>query len=188
VSVKVLQQRDFHLGFLALFYILFLSTKLDINKSTNFSGQPIIKQLLNLLLFDIISHTVKQHNSDKYYKLFKTYDYLVTMPYATLIGVSSLRELSIILLACEGRISHLNLKYFPKRSTLSDANNKRSSQVFTSIYYSLYSKYASFLSDSNPFSLPVKHLKIVDSTIITLFSDILQGFERNPITETKRRN
>jgi hypothetical protein len=90
------------------------------------------------------------------------------------------------LLACEGRISHLNLKYFPKRSTLSDANKKRSSQVFASIYYSLYSKYASFLSDSSPLSLPVKHLKIVDFTTISLFSDILKGVGRNPINGKKK--
>jgi len=156
------------------------------NKSTNFSGQPIIKQLLKLLPSDIISLTAKKHNSDRYYKRFKTYEHLVTMLYATLSGVSSLRELSTILLACEGRIGHLNLKHFPKRSTLSDANKNRSSSVFASIYYSLYRKYAPFLSDSSPLSLPVKHLKIVDSTTISLFSDILKGVGRNPINGKKK--
>lgn len=156
------------------------------NKSTNFSGQPIIKQLLKLLPSEIIDRTAKSHNSDRYYKRFKTYDHLVTMLYATLGGVSSLRELSTVLLACEGRIGHLNLKYFPKRSTLSDANKNRNSSVFASIYYSLYSKYASFLSDSSTLSLPVKHLKIVDSTTISLFSDILKGVGRNPINGRKK--
>jgi hypothetical protein len=156
------------------------------NKSTNFSGQPIIKQLLKLLPNDIIAQSAKRHNSDRYYKRFKTYDHLVTILYATLSGVSSLRELSTILLACEGRIGHLNLKHFPKRSTLSDANKNRSSSVFASIYYSLYSKYASFLSDSSPLYLPVKHLKIVDSTAISLFSYILKGVGRNPINGKKK--
>ena len=108
------------------------------------------------------------------------------MLYATLSGVSSLRELSTILLACEGRIGHLNLKYFPKRSTLSDANKKRSSDVFASIYYGLFNTYRSFLSDSSPLSLPVRHLKIVDSTTISLFSDILKGTGRNPINGKKK--
>lgn len=93
------------------------------NKSKNFSGQPIIKQLLKLISPDIITGSASQYNSDRYYKRFKTYDHLVTMLYATLSGVSSLRELSTILLACEGRIGHLNLKHFPKRSTLSDATS-----------------------------------------------------------------
>ncbi len=156
------------------------------NKSNNFSGQPIIKQLLKLLSPSIITRTVSRHNSDRYYKRFKTYDHLVTMLYATLSGVSSLRELSTILLACEGRIGHLNLKYFPRRSTLSDANKKRNSEVFASIYYSLLNEYRGFLSDSSSLSLPVKHLKIVDSSTISLFSDILKGVGRNPINGKKK--
>ncbi len=156
------------------------------NKSKNFSGQPIIKQLLKLVPHSLISRTAYRHKSDRYYKRFKTYDHLVTMLYATLSGVSSLRELSTILLACEGRIGHLNLKHFPKRSTLSDANKKRSAQVFANIYYSLFEQYRSFLSDSSPSSLPVRHLKIVDSSTISLFSDILRGVGRNPINGRKK--
>jgi len=59
------------------------------------------------------------------------------MIYDTLSGVSSLRELSEVMLVCEGRISHLNLKHFPKRSTLSDANKKRTRKVFGDIYTKL---------------------------------------------------
>lgn len=156
------------------------------NKSTHFSGAPVIKQLLKLLPVDIINRTAKKYNSDRYYKTFKTYDHLVTMLYATLSGVSSLRELSTILLACEGRIGHLRLKQFPKRSTLSDANKNRSSNVFSSIYYGLFEKYRHFLSDSSPMTLAIKHLKIVDSTTISLFSDILKGVGRNPINGKKK--
>jgi hypothetical protein len=108
------------------------------------------------------------------------------MLFATLSGVSSLRELSTILLACEGRISHLNLKHFPRRSTLSDANAKRGSEVFADIYSALFDRYRSFLSDSSPLSLPVRHLNIVDSTTISLFSDILKGVGRNPINGRRK--
>ncbi len=156
------------------------------SKSTHFSGHPIIKQLLKLLPYQIITRTVSDHNSDRYYKTFKTYDHLVTMLYATLSGVSSLRELSTVLLACEGRIGHLNLNCFPKRSTLSDANKNRNSAIFATIYFGLFQHYRSFLSDSSPLSLPVKHLKIVDSTTISLFSDILKGVGRNPINGKKK--
>jgi hypothetical protein len=78
------------------------------------------------------------------------------------------------------------LKHFPKRSTLSDANKKRSSKIFGEIYSILYKRYAGFLSDSNPLRLPVKKLKIVDSTTITLFSDILKGAGRNPLNGKKK--
>jgi len=130
------------------------------NKSTHFSGQPVIKQLLKLLPVNLVNRTASQFNSDRYYKHFKTYEHLVTMLYAGLSGVSSLRELSTILLACEGRIGHLNLKHFPKRSTLSDANANRCSAVFAHIYYCLFESYRSFLSDSSSSSLPIKHLML----------------------------
>lgn len=156
------------------------------NKSTHFSGHPIIKQLLNLIPGHIINRTVKTFDSDRYYKTCKTQEHLVSMLYASISGVSSLRELSTVMLACEGKLSHLGLTNFPKRSTLSDANTNRSCEVFASIYYALLDKYARFLSDSSSLRLPVKHLKIVDSTTISLFSDILKGVGRNPINGKKK--
>jgi hypothetical protein len=47
-------------------------------------------------------------------------------------------------------------------------------------------KYGRFLSDSSSLRLPVKHLKIVDSTTISLFSYILKGVGRNPISGRKK--
>ena len=156
------------------------------NKSTHFSGIPIIKQILKFIPQFDISRTAEQFNSDRYYKRFKTYDHLVTMLFATMSGVSSLRELSTVFLAFEGRINHLNLKHFPKRSTLSDANKKRTSEVFGAIYSKLFQRYAPFLSDSSKLKPPVKNLKIVDSTTISLFSDILKGVGRNSLTGKKK--
>lgn len=134
----------------------------------------------------MITRTAKKQMSDRYYKRFKTYDHLVTMIFATLSGSSSLREVSSIMLACEGKINHLGLRNYPKRSTLSDANKKRSSSVFAAIYQSIYNQYKHFLSDSSPRTLPVKDLKIVDSTTISLFSDILKGAGRNPLEGKKK--
>ncbi len=108
------------------------------------------------------------------------------MLFATMSDVSSLRELTTIFIAFERRINHLNLKHFPKRSTLSDANKKRSSEVFGTIYSKLFQRYAPFLSNSSKLKLPVKNLKIVDSTTISLFSDILKGVGRNPLTGKKK--
>ena len=156
------------------------------NKSKNFSGQPIISQVLKFIPASIIARTAKKQMSDRYYKRFKTYDHLVTMIFATLSGSSSLREVSSIMLACEGKINHLGLSSYPKRSTLSDANKKRSSSVFAAIYQSIYNQYKHFLSDSNPRTLPLKDLKIVDSSTISLFSDVLKGAGRNPLEGKKK--
>jgi hypothetical protein len=156
------------------------------NKSKNFSGQPIISQVLKFIPTSIIAQIAKKHMSDRYYKRFKTYDHLVTMIFATLSGSSSLREVSSIMLACEGKINHLGLSNYPKRSTLSDANKKRSSSVFAAIYQSIYNQYKHFLSDSNTRILPIQDLKIVDSSTISLFSDVLKGAGRNPLNGKKK--
>lgn len=156
------------------------------NKSTNFSGQPVISQVLKYISRSLITRTAKSHHGDRYYKRFKTYDHLVTMIFAALSGCSSQREVSSIMLACEGKINHLGLTWFPKRSTLSDANKNRPSTLFAALYGQLYDQYKQFLSDSSPGKLPVKDLKIVDSSTISLFSDILKGAGRNP-TEGKKK-
>ena len=156
------------------------------NKSKNFSGQPIISQVLKFIPSSLIARTAKKEMSDRYYKRFKTYDHLVTMIFASLSGSSSLREVSSIMLACEGKINHLGLSNYPKRSTLSDANKKRSSTVFAAIYHSIYNRYRHFLSDSNPRALSVQDLKIVDSSTIGLFSDVLKGVGRNPLAGRKK--
>jgi uncharacterized protein DUF4372/DDE family transposase len=156
------------------------------NKSKNFSGQPIIKQLLGFIDSKIIYRTAEKHKSDRYTKKFTTYEHLVTMIFTVISGCSSLREVTSIMLACEGKINHLGLKHFPKRSTLSDANKRRSSEVFADIYYQLYKRHKGFLSDSRIKEPAVKDLMIVDSSTITLFSDILKGVGRNPLTGKKK--
>lgn len=155
-------------------------------KSSKFSGIPIISQVINLLDRAQINRTAQENQSDRYYKRFKTIDHLTTMIYVVLSGCNSLREITSIMLACEGRINHLGLQRFPKRSTISDANRKRNSEVFSEIYFGLYRKYSKFISDSRIKNESIKGLKIVDSTTISLFSDILKGVGRNPINGTKK--
>lgn len=152
------------------------------NKSTNFSGKPIISQVLNFIPRDLIYRTAKEHNSDRYCKKFTTHDHLITMLYGVLSDCTSLRELSTALHGCGGKISHLGINYFPKRSTLSDANSRRNEKVFEQIYFELYKRYARFLSDS---STP-KNLFLVDSTTVSLFSSILKGVGSNNINGKKK--
>ena len=103
-----------------------------------------------------------------------------------LSGCNSLRDIAGIILACEGKINHLGLKYFPKRITISDANRKRNSLVFSDIYFGLYNKYRKIISDSRIKDAIIKKLLIVDSTTTSLFCDILKGVGRNPISGKKK--
>ena len=155
-------------------------------KNNKFSGKPIISQVLDLLDRSKINRTAQLRNSDRYYKRFKTMDHLITMIYVVLSGCNSLREITSIMLACEGRINHLGIQNFPKRSTISDANRKRRSEVFSDIYFGLLDKYRKIISDSRSKKHTFKNLKIVDSTTISLFSDILKGAGRNPLNGKKK--
>jgi len=156
------------------------------SKNNKNSGNPIISQILKFIDRVKVNRTAKENRSDRYSKKFKTIDHLITMLYVVLSGCNSLREIESIMLACEGRLNHLGINVFPKRSTLSDANRRRSSKVFSEIYFGLYYKYKKILTDSRKNDPLMKCLKIVDSTTISLFCDILQGVGRNPINGKKK--
>ena len=122
----------------------------------------------------MINQQAREYKSDYYCKRFTTFEHLVTMLYCVFNHCNSLREVSTGLLAWERRISHLGMKHYPRRSTISDANTRRSEAVFESIYFKLLGRYGDVLSDSRPNSR-AKRLYIFDSTTITLFHEILQG-------------
>lgn len=155
------------------------------NKNTKFSGKPVLSQVLDFIPKDLVYRTAKELNADRYYKKFTTHDHLITMLYGMLSGCTSLRELSTGLLGCGGKISHLGINYFPKRSTLSDANQRRSEHVFEKIYTRLYQYHRPLLSDSRAQSID-SNIFIVDSTTISLFGSVLKGVGRTPINGKKK--
>jgi len=55
------------------------------------------------------------------------------MLFATTSNTTSLRDVTNGLIGLEGKLQHLSLKRPPKRSTISDANKRRSYQVFEKI-------------------------------------------------------
>lgn len=116
----------------------------------------------------------RQGNHDKYYKSFDTHSHLVTMLYCALNKCTSSREVVSGLKACHNKLMHLGMIKAPGKSTLCDANKKRSYDVFGKIYESLLKKYAHFLPDSRCVKKEEK-LYIVDSTTISLFQEILKA-------------
>jgi hypothetical protein len=143
-------------------------------KNTHFFGQPIFSQLLSLVDKSIVSKVVSKNQSDRYYKSFDTWQHLVTMLYCSFSGATSLRELSTGLLAWQNRLIHIGIPKAPRRSTISDGNKQRPSEVFRSLYLSLFEKYRGFLPDSRLKMEVIQKLFIVDSTVISLFKDILK--------------
>jgi Domain of unknown function (DUF4372)/Transposase DDE domain len=150
------------------------------NKSATFSGNSVFGQLISLIPSRIISKNAKKHRSDRYTKRFTTWEHLITMLFCAGSNTTSLRDVVNGLRALEGKLTHLNLKNPPKRSTISDANKRRKPEVFESIYYALLERYKSVLSDSRFKNEFGKNLSIIDSTTIHLFKAILKCVGRKP--------
>lgn len=148
-------------------------------KDTHFIGQPVYVQLLNLVDRERIRKISLRGGHDRYVKKLDGYTHFVAFLFAVLMRFDTLRETVIGMMAEANKLQHLGVDYLVKRSTLSDANNRRSSQFFRDIYKHLYNRYRHVLSDSR-LSEVQKRLYIIDSTTITLFSTILKGAGRNP--------
>ncbi|GHV35127.1 hypothetical protein FACS1894178_4040 [Bacteroidia bacterium] len=80
----------------------------------------------------------------------------------------------------QGEIYTYNQTTIPFKSTLSDANKRRNSDVFEQIYYKLFKKYHYVISDSRFKDVINKQIEIFDSTTITLFQEILKCVGRKP--------
>jgi hypothetical protein len=152
-----------------------------------FVGQPIFKQIISLIDAVDIRSLILKHNSDRYYKAFKTRMHLVTMLFGILSRCDSMTEICEGLRALGGKLNHLGFAKAPAKSTACDGLRNRSSRFFEDLYFSLVKKYQSFLSDSRTFGLTFKEVLLIDSTTIRLFSDILKGVGRNPIGDGKKK-
>ena len=160
-------------------------------KNTNLSGQPIICQLLSFIPFEIIKECVGDHKSDYYYKTMSTYRQLVFILYGVISRCHSLRNLCKSLLFLEDKLCYLGIDKLPAISTLSDANIKRNSDVFGSIYHNLYKNYSRYLSDSYIRMFiggevdPTK-VEVFDSSTVSLFVDVFKGAGRNSLNGKKK--
>lgn len=154
-------------------------------KSTFFTGQPVFSQLLNLISRADVQKSVRAFASDHYCKKFRTGDHLVVMLYAIFNRCTSIREVITGVMACHSKLLHLGLNYTIRRSTLSDSNSRRTSDVFEDIYKRLYARYHRFLPDSHSNKFKGK-LYIIDSTTISLFQEVLKAAGRNPVSGKRK--
>ena len=159
-------------------------------KSSHFSGQPLYGQVIKLLDKSKILQFSQENGGERYIKRFNVWVHLTVMLYAVIMRFDSLREIIASLLAEARKLSHLGISFKIGRSTLADANKRRPEAVFEVIYRDLYGTYRHVLSsDSHSRKTPkwMKRLHIIDSTTITLFSNLLfKGVGRHPKTGKKK--
>ena len=159
-------------------------------KSTHFLGQPLYGQIIKLLDKPKILQISRGHGGERYTKRFDGWVHLVVMLYAVIMRFDSLREITTSLLAEARKLSHLGIHFKIGKSTLADANKRRPEAVFEEIYRQLYGTYRHVLSsDSRSRKEPVwmKRLQIIDSTTISLFSNLIfKGVGRHPKNGKKK--
>lgn len=148
-------------------------------KNTLSTGQPVFTQLLKLIPDSLLDELCLEHKTDRYCKRFKGKDHVITMLYATFQKCNSLQEVITGLQANGSRISHFGLKHTPRKSTFAEANIRTNEGFFSDLYHSLQKHYYKSLPDSRSASGHRKvgpdDFYIIDSTTITLFSDVMRG-------------
>lgn len=159
-------------------------------KSTHFLGQPLYGQIIKLLDKPKILQISRGYGGERYTKRFDGWVHLVVMLYAVIMRFDSLREITTSLLAEARKLSHLGIHFKIGKSTLADANKRRPEAIFEEIYRQLYGTYRHVLSsDSRSHKEPVwmKRLQIIDSTTISLFSNLIfKGVGRHPKNGKKK--
>jgi hypothetical protein len=150
-------------------------------KNKYFSTKSVFGQLISLIDDSMISKAVAKYDSDRYVKNFKSQDHLFSMIFCCIEKCNSLREVSAGMLGLSGKEKTVRINHLPKKSTLADANKKRKIEFFEEIYNSLLEKYSFVLSDSRIQDALKKNVKIVDSTTISLFKDILKCVGRKSV-------
>jgi len=144
----------------------------------NLIGQPIFKQILNLISRSVVDKVVFEQQSDRYCKSFSTWDELITLLFGVFERCDSARELCDGMAAMSGKLNYFGMDSAPAKSTFNDALNRRSEQVFEAIYFALLAHFAPFLSDSRKKGISFKQFFAFDSTTIRLFSEVLKGVGR----------
>ena len=107
----------------------------------------------------------KELKGNYYTKYFTGWQQLITLLFAQVGGKDSLREIETSLNVHQAKWYHIGLKSI-KRSTLSDAMNRRDSQIFEGVFYRLLEKCRS-VTPRHKFRF-TNPLLTLDSTVIDL--------------------
>lgn len=160
-------------------------------KDTNLTGQPIICQLMSFIPSHLIDKVVARHGSDHYYKTMTTFRQLTYLLYGIISRSHSLSTLCKSLIFLGNKLNYLGIDQLPSKSTLSDANINRGSDVYGDLYHELYQYYHSVLSDSHIRAfineeIDPKRVAIFDSSTVSFFVDVFKGAGRLPMNGKKK--
>jgi len=96
----------------------------------------VFREVLKHVPWGLFERLVEQHGNDRLSRCLTSKDQVLAMLYAQLAGASSLREVTAGLESHQKRLYHVGGCQV-KRSTLADANAKRSSEPFAGLFAAL---------------------------------------------------
>lgn len=125
----------------------------------------VFSQLMQLLSRNGFKQSVKRYTGDRYTKSFSCWQQLTVMLYSQARGLKSLRDITVSLRSQRRKWYHLGLQSVA-RSTLADANSKRSADIYKEVFYDFLSKCQS-LAPGHRFRFK-NPLYTMDSTLVKL--------------------
>lgn len=104
----------------------------------------VFHQILAEIPRALVEKVSRGHHADHYVKSFRTWDHLVAMLFAQAAGKDSLRDLAAAFNSIPQQLYHLGVGLI-SRSTLADANTRRSSQLFEQLYLQLFNRFLALM-------------------------------------------
>ena len=81
----------------------------DITK--NLVGQPVFKQIVKIIPRDKFDMLVRQHDSDRYFKTFKSWEHMITMLFGIFSWCDSMGEICDGVRALGGKLNYLGMSW-----------------------------------------------------------------------------
>ena len=132
------------------------------------SGRTVFAQMLGFVPFAHFEHLVDKYQSNRWTRDFTAWSHFICMAYAQLTRREGLRDLIACLNSQKSKLYHVGLRHRITRSTLADANERRSSELFESLAQRLI-ELAIALHKDHDIGLVLKEpLYAMDSTTIDL--------------------
>lgn len=132
-------------------------------------GRYVLRQLLDIVHRETFDRLVKKHNGNYRVKSFTCWHQFVCLVFGQLTHRKSLRDIVLCLNAWEDSLYHLGITNGVKRSTLSEANEKRSWKIYYDLAQHLLKRARKLYKESNVSTLELEEeVYAVDSSTIDL--------------------
>ena len=128
----------------------------------------LFSQVLSLVDRMDFHRLVLKHDAERHAKGYSSWSHFVAMLFCQLAQAKSIREICGGLACCTGKMRHLGLKDFPKKSTLSYANVHRPWEMYRDLFYLLLERYRGTITGRKKKFRFRNKLLSLDSTTISL--------------------